>query len=166
MARLRKRRMATQRIELPAGVFTAYWSERGLFRLLLPGAAALPETVPGGSVTPTWGEALAGSLDAYFSGRAVEFAAVPVDFEGYTPFQELVLKLAREIPYGRTATYGALAAEAGRPGAAQAVGQVLRRNRTPLVIPCHRVLARGGTGGFSAGLPWKERLLRLEGVSY
>lgn len=165
MAGLKERRMTRQQIELPAGVFTAHWSERGLFRLLLPGATALPQTVPGGSVALAWSEALAGLLGAYFSGRAVDFAAVPVDFEGYTLFQQLVLQLAREIPYGRTTTYGALAARAGCPGAARAVGQVLKRNRTPLVIPCHRVLARDGTGGFSAGLPWKKRLLRLEGVS-
>uniref|UniRef100_A0A7C2EIY2 MGMT family protein n=1 Tax=Ammonifex degensii TaxID=42838 RepID=A0A7C2EIY2_9THEO len=157
--------MVTQRIELPGGgAFTAVWSERGLWRLLFPETATGPEVRSGGDVPSAWREALANLFAAYFSGMAVDFGGVPVDFAGYTPFQEQVLRFVRGIPYGKVTTYGEVAEGIGRPGAARAAGQVLRRNRTPLVIPCHRVVGRRCPGGFSAGLSWKERLLRLERI--
>jgi O-6-methylguanine DNA methyltransferase len=73
---------------------------------------------------------------------------------------------ARTIPWGATATYGALARMAGTAGAARAVGQALGRNPFALIVPCHRVVAAGGkTGGFSAhgGAAMKLRLLAIEG---
>jgi methylated-DNA-[protein]-cysteine S-methyltransferase len=103
------------------------------------------------------------SLRAYFAGGAVDFTGIPLDFSGYTFFQTEVLSCVRRLPYGTTATYGEIARAIGRAGATRAVGQVMRRNRTPLVIPCHRVLARHSLGGFGQGLEWKKRLLALEG---
>jgi methylated-DNA-[protein]-cysteine S-methyltransferase len=76
-----------------------------------------------------------------------------------------VLEEARRIPAGETVTYGELAARAGSPGAAREVGQAMARNRFPIIVPCHRVLAaNGGFGGFSApgGLESKARLLTIE----
>ncbi len=76
----------------------------------------------------------------------------------------------RRIPWGQTRSYAQLAAVAGRPGAARAVGSVMAKNRVPLVVPCHRVIASSGQlGGYSApqGLSLKRRLLAMEsGVKY
>jgi methylated-DNA-[protein]-cysteine S-methyltransferase len=76
-----------------------------------------------------------------------------------------VCEAARAIPAGATRTYGELAAQLGKPGAARAVGGVMARNPFPIIVPCHRVLAAGGRpGGFSAhgGLHTKMRMLRIE----
>lgn len=108
----------------------------------------------------------AGELAAYFAGTLREFT-VPCAPGPLTPFSRTVLEVVRAIPRGTTLTYGEVAARAGSPGAARAVGQVLARNPLPIVIPCHRVLAAGGRpGGYSggAGLTTKCRLLALEGV--
>lgn len=111
---------------------------------------------------PPWvGETLR-QLAEYFSGHRKDFE-LPMDSPEGTPFQKRVWSSCQEIPYGRVSSYGALARRLACPGAARAVGQALRRNPLPLIVPCHRVVtARGELGGFSAGLDWKRRLLRLE----
>lgn len=112
-----------------------------------------------------WRPELRGLLTAYTAGEAVDFRDVAVDLEGWTPFQRRVLTALRRVDYGSTLSYAELASRAGSPGAARAVGQVMARNRLPIIIPCHRVLASGGAiGGFSApqGIALKERLLALE----
>ncbi|MGQ9557728.1 MAG: methylated-DNA--[protein]-cysteine S-methyltransferase [Desulfurispora sp.] len=109
-----------------------------------------------------WLDDLAREIGDYFAGRRVKLD-YPVDFSLYTEFQRVVLQLVRDIPYGETRTYGQLAALAGRPAASRAVGQVLGANRVLLVVPCHRVLAAQGLGGFGAGLETKRYLLSLEG---
>ena len=75
-----------------------------------------------------------------------------------------VYAVVRAIPRGHVLTYGEVARRAGSPGAARAVGQAMRRNPTLLFMPCHRVVASGGLGGFSArgGQASKSRLLALE----
>lgn len=88
-----------------------------------------------------------------------------LDLTGVSEFARSVAEALRTVPPGQTVTYGELAAQAGRPGGAKAVGQVMRRNRLPLFVPCHRVVASGGgLGGFSGGLMQKLRLLVHEGV--
>lgn len=104
-------------------------------------------------------------LKAYAAGEAVDFSDVRIDDGHLTEFGRKIVKACRRIARGGTKTYGELAARCGSPGAARAVGQVMARNRFPLVVPCHRVLAAGGLiGGFSApeGLAMKRRLLSLE----
>jgi len=104
-------------------------------------------------------------LEAYAAGEDVDFSDVAVDEQHLTDFGRRIVKACRRIPRGRTRSYGELAASCGSPGAARAVGQVMARNRYPLIVPCHRVLAAGGLlGGFSApqGLAMKRRLLALE----
>jgi O-6-methylguanine DNA methyltransferase len=81
-----------------------------------------------------------------------------------TPFRRLVWRRLLQIPRGRMMTYGELAAAVGNPGAARAVGGALGANPLPLIVPCHRVVAQNGLGGFSAGQAWKRRLLELEGA--
>jgi methylated-DNA-[protein]-cysteine S-methyltransferase len=104
-------------------------------------------------------------LQVYAAGEDVEFSDVAVDERHLTDFGRRVVQACRRIPRGRTRSYGELAAACGSPGAARAVGQVMARNRYPLIVPCHRVLAAGGLlGGFSApqGLAMKRRLLEME----
>jgi methylated-DNA-[protein]-cysteine S-methyltransferase len=103
------------------------------------------------------------------SGEPVGLSDLPLSLGHLSPFQQRVVAACRAIPYGVTRSYGQVAAAAGSPGAARAVGQVMAGNRTPLVVPCHRVLAAGGKiGGFSApsGLALKRKLLALEAGEY
>jgi methylated-DNA-[protein]-cysteine S-methyltransferase len=82
-----------------------------------------------------------------------------------TPFQQSVWSALLKIPFGRTRSYGEIAAEVGRAGASRAVGQAVGSNPLCLVIPCHRVIASDGSlGGFAFGLETKRRLLKLEGA--
>lgn len=82
---------------------------------------------------------------------------------GFTVFQIRVYKKVCTIPWGCTRSYEWIARAQGRPRAARAVGQALKRNPFPLVIPCHRVVGKDGApGGFSKGRDIKKRLLELE----
>lgn len=104
-------------------------------------------------------------LRRYFLGERVSFADVELNLEGYGRFHSTVLLAALKIPHGTTVTYGWLARTAGSDNAARAAGTAMARNRFPVVVPCHRVVASGGKlGGFSGGVHWKIALLRLEGV--
>jgi O-6-methylguanine DNA methyltransferase len=99
-----------------------------------------------------------------------------VDLSWATEFEQRVLRALAGVRFGKTVTYGELAAASGSPRAARAVGGALGKNRVPVLIPCHRVLASAGIGGFggSAGSSWrpgatdpiafKRALLRGEGV--
>jgi methylated-DNA-[protein]-cysteine S-methyltransferase len=103
-------------------------------------------------------------LDAYFEGRRTSFD-VPVDVDWLPAFQQQVLAELARVPFGRTATYGGLAALVGRPRAARAVGGALNRNPVPIVLPCHRVVgASGSLVGYAGGLERKRALLAHEGV--
>ncbi len=104
-------------------------------------------------------------LRRYFGGARDAFADVELELSWCTPFQREVLEAMRAIPYGETATYGEVAALAGRPNAQRAVGSVCAGNRFGLIVPCHRVVAAGGLGSYgSLGLGYKRRLLELEHV--
>jgi methylated-DNA-[protein]-cysteine S-methyltransferase len=104
-------------------------------------------------------------LDRYLQGREVDFE-IEVDISYLGVFTQKVLNELRKIPFGETRSYGWLAKKVGKAGAARAVGQALKRNPIPIIIPCHRVIRDDGTiGGFSMGVNIKERLLALEGVT-
>lgn len=104
-------------------------------------------------------------LDEYFSGERTRFT-LPVDLLAVrSPFRRKVLRKLQRLPFGRVISYGELAASAGSPGAARAVGSTMAANPLSVVIPCHRVVAAsGGLGGYGGGLSNKKRLLRHEGV--
>jgi methylated-DNA-[protein]-cysteine S-methyltransferase len=104
-------------------------------------------------------------LDEYFDATRTNFD-VPVDLARLPAFQRLVLTELAQVPYGDTATYGALAARVGKPRAARAVGGALNRNPVPIVLPCHRVVgASGSLVGYAGGLERKRELLALEGAN-
>jgi methylated-DNA-[protein]-cysteine S-methyltransferase len=97
----------------------------------------------------------------YFAGRLFEFE-LPLAFLG-TPFQIRVWRELAKIPFGATRSYGEIAQLIGHPSAFRAVGNANGRNRLPLFVPCHRVLAAGGKlGGFTGGIGLKQRLLAHE----
>lgn len=126
----------------------------------------LKNTFPNSEVTESYTKT-AVYLDAlrrYFKGDLDKFE-LPLDLQGInSPFQQTVYKQALKIPYGKVITYGELAQKIGKPGAPRAVGSALGRNRIPIVIPCHRIVAaNGGLGGFTGGIEFKQRLLRIEG---
>jgi len=107
-------------------------------------------------------------LTAYAAGHFDDFLDIKTDTAHLSPFSRSIVEAVRRIPFGQTRSYGQLAASVGRARAARAVGRVMAQNRTPLVVPCHRVVGSGGLiGGFSAidGLNMKRRLLKLEAAS-
>jgi methylated-DNA-[protein]-cysteine S-methyltransferase len=112
---------------------------------------------------------VARQLDDWFAGRRHRFELTtdlgPID--GFR--REVLLTLARDVEWGEVVSYGELAAMAGRPRAARAVGSAMRNNPIPFVIPCHRVVAAGnkigGYGGGRNAIALKRALLAREGVS-
>jgi methylated-DNA-[protein]-cysteine S-methyltransferase len=103
-------------------------------------------------------------LDEYFERERREFD-LPLDWRLSRGFRSKVLHNIARIPYGETATYAEMAAEAGSPTAYRAAGSACGSNPIPLVVPCHRVVATGGgLGGYGGGVELKEYLLRFEGA--
>lgn len=91
-----------------------------------------------------------------------------VDLSGITPFQRRVLEETRKVPRGQVSTYAEIAKRIGNPRAVRAVGQALRRNPVPIVVPCHRIISSDGSlGGYGGELRSKRKvqLLKLEGVA-
>lgn len=103
-------------------------------------------------------------LHRYFAGERVSFADVPLDDDWGTPFRAALARALREVPWGAVVSYGELSERAGRLRAARAAGTFCAENRFGLFVPCHRVVAADGIGGYgSLGVGYKRRLLRLEG---
>lgn len=113
-----------------------------------------------------WGEnEAARQIREYFAGARRRFDLRPV-LVGRPPFYRKALEACAEVPFGEVITYGRLAGRAGLPRAFRAVGQALKANPVPIVIPCHRIVGAHDVGGFSAtgGLRTKWALLEIEGV--
>ncbi len=135
-------------------------------------AARLRHELPGAaeSETPLLRKAC-DELAQYAAGKRRDFT-VPVDPAAYsTPFaRRVLLEATCAIPFGRVRTYGEIARAVGSPAAARAVGGALGSNPVPIIVPCHRVVAAGGLGGYSGGAKgsgrrWKRELLSIEGAS-
>ena len=91
-------------------------------------------------------------LTDHLQGKAVDYSEVPLDLSGVSPFAAKIYETLRNnVGPGQLITYGQLALAAGSPGAARAVGVSMKRNPIPIIIPCHRVHAVDGPGGYSAG---------------
>jgi len=150
------------------GYVVAVWSDRGLWELTFPYpevdkavAHLVTKDAVEGSQNAATAE-LAKELRCYYTGYQVEFG-VPLDWTGYTAFQSSVLRYTTQIPYGETMSYGEVAAAVGSPKASRAVGGALHINRTPVIVPCHRVVgANKSLVGFGGGLELKQALLLLE----
>jgi AraC family transcriptional regulator of adaptative response/methylated-DNA-[protein]-cysteine methyltransferase len=123
--------------------------------------SALQREYPRAEVEPAQGalDAWLEAVRARLEGRAAD--APPLDVPG-TTFQWRVWRALQAIPPGETRTYGELAASLGRPGAARAVARACASNRVALLVPCHRVVAGDGVGGYRWGVERKQKLLRRE----
>ena len=131
---------------------------------------------PVGSPSGTVGRRLGGTADAierYLAGQPERLADLPFALHGLTDWDRLVLDGVRRIPWGEVTSYGRLAREIGRAGAARAVGGAVGRNPIGLIVPCHRVIAGDGSlggyggswfGGREALLAIKRQLLGMEGA--
>lgn len=105
-------------------------------------------------------------LQAYFAGELDAIVGLPVHPAG-SPFQQRVWESLRSIPCGEVLTYGALANQLGKPGAARAVGLANGKNPISIVLPCHRVIgAKGNLTGYAGGLERKRWLLNHEGIAF
>ncbi len=158
------------------------WSEAGIVALQLPEAdrertrARLVRRWPDASETappPAVATAIE-TVVTLVSGTApdrigADLEAIALDLADVPAFDRKVYAVARTIAPGKTLTYGEIAARIGEPSAAREIGQALGRNRIPIIVPCHRVVAAGGgTGGFSArgGVATKLRLLEIERATF
>lgn len=105
---------------------------------------------------------LSNELQLYFGGLLKQFSQ-PIKFINGTPFEQDIWLALKEIPYGETRTYKWLAQKVGHSKAFRAVGNALRKNPIPIILPCHRVIASDGSlCGFSAGIELKRWLLTHE----
>ncbi len=143
-------------------------SERGIKRLVLPKASATDAVreVLRRQEQATNNDlmylGLGYRLRDYFSGKPVDFTRETLDIAGAPSFRTAVWEIVKGIPYGQTRTYAWVAGQAGNPEATRAVGQAMAANPVPIIIPCHRVVAAHGPGGYAGGLDLKRKLLEIE----
>ena len=104
---------------------------------------------------------LAEEIAAHLEGGA-SCPKAELEMSECTDFQKQIYALVQAIPRGKTMTYGQVADRAGKPGAARAVGRAMATNPFAILVPCHRVVAKKGLGGYLWGIEMKEKLLRLE----
>lgn len=160
--------------DTPLGRCGVRWTEAGIVRVLLPAdrelsGAALGNgaELEGGATVPPWVRDAIEGMTAVMAGASADLRDIPLDQRGVDPFRRAVYAATREIRPGTTSTYGEIARTIGHPDAARDVGTALGRNPTPILVPCHRVVAANGAlTGFSApgGLATKRRMLELEGA--
>jgi methylated-DNA-[protein]-cysteine S-methyltransferase len=156
-------------IDTDAGVFCIEVSQLGIYRLRFPSnrysaprikarRLARPKTIR------KLLEMSETCLRQYFSGKPVRFSRLRVDETGWSQFEKRVLRTLRTIQRGAVLSYGHLAKLSGYPGAARAVGCVMRKNRIPIILPCHRIVRSDKSiGRYSCGIHWKKRLLLIDG---
>ncbi|MCK1798303.1 methylated-DNA--[protein]-cysteine S-methyltransferase [Streptomyces sp. XM4193] len=148
-------------VESPIGPLTLVATDGVLCGLYMEDQRHLPARETFGAPDPDGFDPVAQQLAEYFAGERTEFT-VPLTMEG-TEFRRTVWTALRDIPYGRTESYGELAARIGRPSASRAVGMANGRNPISIIVPCHRVIAgNGNLTGYGGGLPRKRHLLALE----
>jgi len=144
----------------PIGTLTLVENEKGeLTHVLFEGDPAPKDS----QEAPTCAAETGKQLNEYFAGRRKDFN-LRLAPNG-TEFQKSVWDALLDIPYGKTCSYGHIAAQLGKPNAMRAVGLANGSNPIPIIIPCHRVIgANGSLTGYGGGLDLKRKLLELEGV--
>ena len=106
-------------------------------------------------------------LQDYLNGKKISFRSLKIDYTGFTKLEREVLQALSRVPSGQVLSYAQLAKKIGRPKASRFIGSVMRKNRLPIILPCHRVVrSDGGLGGYSLGLEWKKKLLSMEGSRF
>ena len=145
-------------MESPIGLLTLVSGDQGLEEV------AFGRKIPAGALRDLKANAIvAAQLGEYFEGNRQSFD-LPLVLRG-TPFQQMVWRALREIPYGETRGYGQIARAIGKPRAARAVGMANHENPISIIVPCHRVIGHDGSlVGYGGGLDIKTALLKLEGA--
>ncbi len=164
--------VAYRTIDSPVGSLLLAATERGLVRVAYAVqdhdavlASLAVEVSPRVLRAPARLDAVAHELDEYFAGKRRAFD-LPLDLQLAHGFRRTVLDHLRDVGYGSTASYGALATAAGSPSAGRAVGTACAKNPLPLVIGCHRVVRSDGSlGQYAGGVEAKRALLTLEGAA-
>ena len=157
------------RVQTDLGVFRIACSSNGI--TTIRPAAETPQAFEAAyrkrfGVNPVPGDV----PDAYIQAlrrtvKGQETPSVPIDWSGFTPFQQKVLKTLLKVPAGKAQSYSWLARRAGFPKAARAVGNAMANNPIPFLIPCHRIVpASGGVGNYGLGKELKRELLKREGA--
>lgn len=154
-------RMTNKIIDSPVGDLTLVGTDGVLSGIYFPGHWTLPDTSTFGTRSENGFDQAERQLAEYFAGDRTAF-----DLESGAVgdgFQRQVWDLLERIPFGETTTYGEIASELGDPSAARAVGTAVGRNPISIIVPCHRVLGKGGKlTGYAGGLDRKRFLLDLE----
>ena len=152
---------ASTSVETRIGVVGIEATGDGIRRVRLPGGAELEHRGAGAAADSA--ASAASQLEEYARGEREDFD-LELDWSDVDETHRRVLETLCEIaPYGTTVTYGELGARAGIEDPRD-VGVMMATNPLPLVVPCHRVVASDGLGGYGGGLDLKRRLLELEGV--
>jgi methylated-DNA-[protein]-cysteine S-methyltransferase len=150
---------ASGAVETPIGTVGIEATEVGVRSVRLPGSRAVADRAGPPATTVS---AAASQIQEYLRGERDAFE-LPLDWNGVDPAHRRVLEtLCEAAPFGTTITYGELARRAGVEDPRD-VGVMMSRNPLPLVVPCHRVVASDGLGGYGGGPELKQRLLELEG---
>lgn len=156
-------------LETALGWIGLAFSARGLRHLTFPRDSAretrrdLEDLGVFGPADPALVEPTARAVEQFAEARPIDLSTIALDLEGYPPFWVDAWQIIRSIPWGSTMTYGDVAEAAGRPRAARAAGQATAHNPVAFVIPCHRVVASNGLGGYGGLESFKVELLRREG---
>ena len=155
--------METMRVPTKFGIFVLEVNPRGLCGVRFPGKKTARTSGVRFHTHREYEKAVR-IIRKYFDNPRVSFSKLRLDLSSGTPFQKKVYAALMRIPAGKTISYGELARRARCPGAARAVGTAMKKNRLPIVIPCHRVIKGDGSlGRYSQGIPWKRKLLKYEG---
>jgi methylated-DNA-[protein]-cysteine S-methyltransferase len=154
------------KFETAIGTCGLRWSEAGITAVLMPGDRTAGGE-PGGAPqeAPEAVRRASAGIVSLLAGEQADLRWVVLDESALDPFPRAVYAATREIPAGRTVSYGEIARIVGAPNSAREVGAALGRNPFPIVVPCHRVLAAtGALHGFSApgGIATKRRMLEIE----
>lgn len=158
--------LATADFDTPAGPMRARASARGLCELHFDARAAAADAADGHNAAANAHlDAARRWLDLYWQGRDPDASVrVALDLRG-TPFQLAVWRKLRSIGWGRTSTYGDVAARVAARTAPRAAGAAIGRNPVALIVPCHRVIGKDGSlTGYAGGLERKRTLLAHEGA--
>ncbi len=150
-------------LETPIGTLGVEATEEGLQRVRLPGENGSVRDAEGVGRSAEIARDAAAQLTEYLGGGRTEFE-IDLDWSGVGSEHRHLLEVLCEVaPFGGTVTYGELGRHAGIEDPRD-VGTLMGRNPLPLVVPCHRVVAADGLGGYGGGLELKRHLLELEGV--
>lgn len=157
------------RLKIPFGEIRIAATKKGIYRVCILSNSSPRSNVRDRSSFDSSSKDLGNARDLlskYFQGRRVSFCSLKIDDSGLSRFEKRVLMRLRKKGWGKVMSYRSLAAWSGHPRACRAVGSVLRKNRLPIILPCHRVVCSDGRiGQYAYGIHFKKKLLILEGVT-